>query len=779
MSSPTVLVLPYPAQGHVNPLMTFSKKLADNGCKVFFVNTDYNHKRVLVSSSSTGEQEGGKQETDVNIKMVSIPDGLRPEDDRNDFEKLSVSMLNTMPAMLEKLIEDIHSKGQNRINCIIADMSMGWALDVAKKLGINGVLFWLASAALFAVLHNVPKLIDDGVIDSHGLPTTDEKKFQISPNMPKMDTRALFWLKIADSINHKKIVFNYMMQCMRNLDVAKWWLCNSTHENEPGPLSFIPKLLPVGPLLTTHHHNPNETSPTKTKNETAAYGKSMDSHYHDNPLFKSGHHDKSKETIAPGKPMDSGHHDNPLFNSGHNDKPNETIAPRKPMDSHHHDNPLFKSGHHDKPNETNAPGKPMDSGHHDNPLFKSGHEDKPNETIAPGKPMDSHHHDNPLFKSGHHDKPNETIAPGKPIDSHHENPLLKSSHHDNPNEIAAPARSMGSHHNTPWLKSSHHDNPNETTASARSMGSHHDSPWLKNSHHDDPNETMGSHHDNPLLKGSHHDNLNETVASTKDKNETIAPGKSMGSHHDNPLLTKNKNEPDAPTRLMGSHHDNPNETIASTKNKNETATPARSMGQFWEEDLSSLSWLDKQPKRSVLYVAFGSVTQFDQTQFKELALGLDLTDRPFLWVVRKDHNCPNKMEFPNEFLGSKGKIIGWAPQQKVLSHPAIAGFVSHCGWNSTMEGLSNGVPFLCWPYFADQFYDKSYICDDLKCGLGLDSNDNGLVSRYEIKKKVDQLLGDEKIKSRSLELKEKVMRDIAEGGRSSKNLSKFVKWLNE
>ncbi|KAJ1376140.1 UDP-glucuronosyl/UDP-glucosyltransferase [Sesbania bispinosa] len=708
MSSPTVLVLPYPAQGHVNPLMTFSKKLADNGCKVFFVNTDYNHKRVVGSSStttttSTGEQEGGGKETNVNIKMVSIPDGLRPEDDRNDFEKLSVSMLNTMPAMLEKLIEDIHSKGQNRINCIIADMSMGWALDVAKKLGINGVLFWLASAALFAVLHNVPKLIDDGVIDSH--------------------------------------------------DVAKWWLCNSTHENEPGPLSFIPKLLPVGPLLSTHHHNPNdnpnETSPTKNKNETAAPGKSMDSHHHDNPLFKSGHHNKLNETIASEKPMDSGHHDNPLF----------------------------KSGHHDKPNETIAPGKPMDGPHHDNPLFKSGHHDKLNETIAPGKPMDSGHHDNPLFKSGHHDKPNETITPGKPMDSHHENPLLKSGHHDKPNEIATPARSMGSHHNNPWF--SHHDNPNETTAPARSMGSHHDNPWLKSSHHDDPNETSGSHHDNPLLKGSHHDNPNETAASTKNKKETIAPGKSMGSHQDNPLLTKNKNEPDAPTKPMGSHHDNPKETNALTKNKNETATPARSMGQFWEEDLSSLSWLDKQPKRSVLYVAFGSVTQFDQTQFKELALGLDLTDRPFLWVVRKDHNCPNKMEFPNEFVGSKGKIIGWAPQQKVLSHPAIASFVSHCGWNSTMEGLSNGVPFLCWPYFADQFYDKSYICDDLKCGLGLDSNDNGLVSRYEIKKKVDQLLGDENIKSRSLELKEKVMRDIAEGGRSSKNLNKFVKWLNE
>ncbi|KAJ1381933.1 UDP-glucuronosyl/UDP-glucosyltransferase [Sesbania bispinosa] len=203
------------------------------------------------------------------------------------------------------------------------------------------------------------------------------------------------------------------------------------------------------------------------------------------------------------------------------------------------------------------------------------------------------------------------------------------------------------------------------------------------------------------------------------------------------------------------------------------------MGQFWKEDLSCISWLDQQPHHSVLYVAFGSLALFDQKQFNELALGLDLTNRPFLWVVRQDPNCTNKMEFPNEFLGRKGKIIGWAPQQKVLSHPAIACFVSHCGWNSTMEGLSNGVPFLCWPYFSDQIYDKIYICDELKVGLGFDSDENGLVSCWEIKKKVDQLLGDENIRSRSLELKEKVMRNIVEGGRSSENLNRFFKWLKE
>ena len=213
-------------------------------------------------------------------------------------------------------------------------------------------------------------------------------------------------------------------------------------------------------------------------------------------------------------------------------------------------------------------------------------------------------------------------------------------------------------------------------------------------------------------------------------------------------------------------------------NDNASAT-ARSLGQFWEEDLSCMSWLDQQPHRSVLYVAFGSTTIFDQKQFTELALGLELTNRPFLWVVRQDSNCNNKVSYPNEFVGSQGKIVGWAPQQKVLSHPAIACFVSHCGWNSTVEGLSNGVPFLCWPYFTDQFSNKSCICDELKVGLGFDSDENGLVSCWEIKAKVDQLLSDENIRSRSHKLKEKLKNNIEEGGRSSENLSKFVKWLKE
>lgn len=133
-------------------------------------------------------------------------------------------------------------------------------------------------------------------------------------------------------------------------------------------------------------------------------------------------------------------------------------------------------------------------------------------------------------------------------------------------------------------------------------------------------------------------------------------------------------------------------------------------GNFWPEDSTCLAWLDQQPTNSVIYVAFGSFTIFDAAQFQELALGLELTNRPFLWVVRQDTTQEIDEAYPlgfKERVMNRGKMVEWAPQQQVLSHPSIAIFLSHCGWNSTIEGISNGVPFLCWPYFADQFINQS------------------------------------------------------------------------
>ena len=140
MRTPTVLALPFPAQGHVNPMMTFSQKLLENGCKVIFVNTDFNHRRV-VSSMVDQQDSSSPDEQESLLKLVSIPDGLGPDGDSND-----------------------HDKGEKRINFIVADLCMAWALDVGSKLGIKGAVLCPASATMFTLIYSIPVLIDEGII---------------------------------------------------------------------------------------------------------------------------------------------------------------------------------------------------------------------------------------------------------------------------------------------------------------------------------------------------------------------------------------------------------------------------------------------------------------------------------------------------------------------------------------------------------------------------------------------------------------------------------------
>ncbi|KAM0848032.1 hypothetical protein ACQ4PT_054637 [Festuca glaucescens] len=211
------------------------------------------------------------------------------------------------------------------------------------------------------------------------------------------------------------------------------------------------------------------------------------------------------------------------------------------------------------------------------------------------------------------------------------------------------------------------------------------------------------------------------------------------------------------------------------------ASSASAAGHFWPEDATCLAWLDAQTRGSVIYVAFGSFTVFDAARFEELADGLELTGRPFLWAVRPNFTDGVVGEgwldaFKRRVQG-KGLVVVWAPQQRVLSHPSVACFVSHCGWNSTMEGLRHGVPFLCWPYFADQFCNQSYVCNVWGTGVKLLADERGVVTKEEIKNKVAQLLSDDKIKARVAMWKDAACASIAEGGSSHVNLLKLVNLL--
>lgn len=164
MANRHVLMIPYPVQGHVIPLMELAQCLAKNGIKITFVNTEITHQRVINAL-------GGKDALECcdQIHLVSIPDGVKSEEDRNVPGKLSEAIYRVMPGKLEELIvEHNASKKDDKISCIIADQSLGWAQEVARKLGIRGVAFLPAAAAVLVLGFSIPKLIDDGIINQDG-----------------------------------------------------------------------------------------------------------------------------------------------------------------------------------------------------------------------------------------------------------------------------------------------------------------------------------------------------------------------------------------------------------------------------------------------------------------------------------------------------------------------------------------------------------------------------------------------------------------------------------
>jgi hypothetical protein len=205
-------------------------------------------------------------------------------------------------------------------------------------------------------------------------------------------------------------------------------------------------------------------------------------------------------------------------------------------------------------------------------------------------------------------------------------------------------------------------------------------------------------------------------------------------------------------------------------------------GHFWRaDDEACVSFLDAQPHGSVVYVAFGSLTVMSPAQLQELALALLASARPFLWVFRPGLAA----ELPAAFTDllprhGRGKVVEWAPQEKVLAHPAVGCFLTHCGWNSTLEGVRHGVPLLCWPYFTDQFTNQAYICDMWRVGLRIaPKGSDGIVTKERIMERLESLMCDSGVKERMKRLKDLAERSMGTEGQSLKNLNTFMESMRK
>ncbi|XP_024517211.1 UDP-glycosyltransferase 72B1 [Selaginella moellendorffii] len=196
------------------------------------------------------------------------------------------------------------------------------------------------------------------------------------------------------------------------------------------------------------------------------------------------------------------------------------------------------------------------------------------------------------------------------------------------------------------------------------------------------------------------------------------------------------------------------------------------------------SWLDEQPVESVLYVSFGSWALLTPRQICELALGLEASQQRFLWVVPVENKSIEELEalLPEGFLKrteERGLVLpGWAPQHLILAHSSLGGFLTHCGWNSTLEVITlAGVPVIGWPFLADQPPICRYLVDGLGIGAEVLGDDDGFVDRDEVERGVREIMESpraEGMKSRAKELQAKARRAVAQGGSSQKNLEAFV-----
>ncbi|XP_071705911.1 7-deoxyloganetic acid glucosyl transferase-like isoform X2 [Rutidosis leptorrhynchoides] len=212
----------------------------------------------------------------------------------------------------------------------------------------------------------------------------------------------------------------------------------------------------------------------------------------------------------------------------------------------------------------------------------------------------------------------------------------------------------------------------------------------------------------------------------------------------------------------------------------DSSSPLTSSNSLWKEDTSCITWLDSQPSKSVIYVSFGSLAVMTKEQYMEFWYGLVNSGSRFLWVIRPDSVTNNSSEIPlelSEGTKERGYIVEWAPQEEVLAHNAVGGFLTHSGWNSTLESVIEGVPMICWPYFLDQQVNSRFVGEVWK--LGLDMKDT--CDRLIIEKTVRELMDGRKdeFMNRADQMKKLAKQCLSEGGSSYCNLERLIKDIKD
>ncbi|KAJ0961499.1 hypothetical protein J5N97_002003 [Dioscorea zingiberensis] len=195
---------------------------------------------------------------------------------------------------------------------------------------------------------------------------------------------------------------------------------------------------------------------------------------------------------------------------------------------------------------------------------------------------------------------------------------------------------------------------------------------------------------------------------------------------------------------------------------------------FRVDEKEYMEWLDTKEEGSVVYISFGSFSLMKKEQVEEMVRGLKESKRPFLWVVRKENGGGGVMIEE----GDDGMVVEWCDQVRVLAHRAVGCFVTHCGWNSTLESLVCGVPMVAVPQWTDQCTNAKLVESLWGCGVRSEVDGDGVLQGVELVRCLELVMGEGKkgveIRNKAKVWRDKALEAVAEGGSSDVNLKAFV-----
>ncbi|KAL8060966.1 hypothetical protein ABFX02_02G058100 [Erythranthe guttata] len=251
---PHAVVIPFPAQGHVNPMLKLAKLLHSRGFFVTFVNTEYNHRRFLKYGGGPAALAGL-----ADFRFATIPDGLPPpsesEDSPRDLTSLCDSTTKNWLEPFCNLLTKLNSSGDDGVppvTCIVADLVLSFAVKAAEAFGLPAVMFWTSSACAFLGYEQYKYLVEKGYT-----PLKDKKQITDGYLETTLDEiRGMKQIRLKDfpsfirTTNPQDIMLNFMLQVTDAAHSAKAIIVNTFDALEQETLHALSAAYAPLPIYT-------------------------------------------------------------------------------------------------------------------------------------------------------------------------------------------------------------------------------------------------------------------------------------------------------------------------------------------------------------------------------------------------------------------------------------------------------------------------------------------------------------------------------------------------